>query len=437
MKQLSLPNETRRLFEVIVHQQTLERAFNEVKKNKGSPGIDKISIKDFEQNKAQELAQLRDELNSWRYEPAPVRQVEIPKPGRPGETRALGIPCVRDRVVQAAIKMVIEPIPDPMFSDNSFGFRPNRNQHQAIENARQYVESGKEFVVDIDLSKFFDRINHDKIIAKLAKVIEDKRVLRLIGMTLRSGVMTKQGFEVTTVGSVQGSPLSPLLSNVILDELDKKLEQRGLSFVRFADDCNIFVKSRKAAERVFENISQFIENKMKLVVNQDKSKVAKSSQVKFLGVTMVKATVAISKIAMRNAKSKIKELTPRGTHLTLEDSLHAFNTWYRGWANYFQVTAYPAQFKTLEARIRRRLRARLISQFKRRKFLFRYLKKHGILHKLAAKTVYSNKGRWALSRSKAIERVLSNEYFEKHGLWIHSNRRLRHWKHVNYWVHLP
>jgi len=254
MKQLSLPNETRRLFEVIVHQQTLERAFNEVKKNKGSPGIDKISIKDFEQNKAQELAQLRDELNSWRYEPAPVRQVEIPKPGRPGETRALGIPCVRDRVVQAAIKMVIEPIPDPMFSDNSFGFRPNRNQHQAIENARQYVESGKEFVVDIDLSKFFDRINHDKIIAKLAKVIEDKRVLRLIGMTLRSGVMTKQGFEVTTVGSVQGSPLSPLLSNVILDELDKKLEQRGLSFVRFADDCNIFVKSRKAAERVFENI---------------------------------------------------------------------------------------------------------------------------------------------------------------------------------------
>ncbi len=254
---------------------------------------------------------------------------------RAGSTRLLGVPCVRDRVAQTAIKLVLEPILDPTFSNSSYGFRPNRNQRQAIEAARQYVAAGKAYVVDIDLSKFFDRINHDRLIAKLSKLIDDKRILRLVGMTLRSGIMTDQGYIPSTIGSTQGSPLSPLLSNVILDELDKKLEQRGLSFARYADDCNIFTATVKSAKRVMETTCRFIETKMKLKINREKSQVAKSHRVKFLGVTIVKGTIAVSKIALKTAKDKVKQLIPRGTHKTLEQTVQDFNSWYRGWTGYF------------------------------------------------------------------------------------------------------
>ena len=435
MTQQSLPIDTQNLFEIICHEQTLLRAFDDVRKNKGSPGIDGVTISDFDRVKDEELAKLKTELLSYDYKPMPVRRVEIPKPGNKG-VRLLGVPCVRDRVVQTAMKLVLEPILDPQFSNGSFGFRPNRSQRQAIETARQYVEAGNEYVVDIDLSKFFDRINHDTLIAKLAESIKDKRILRLIGLTLRCGVMTERGYEPTTVGSTQGSPLSPLLSNVILDELDKKLEQRGLQFVRYADDCNIFVKTVIAAERVMEHISDFIENKMKLVINQEKSKVAISRKVKFLGVTIVKGTVAIAKASMRNAKAKIKELIPRGTNKTLEATIRQFNRWYRGWSSYFEVTYYPAQFQALEAYARRRLRARIVSQSKRRKFLFAKLKKRGVKHKTAAKTVFSNKRRWALSKTKALEIAFPNKYFEKVGMLNKSKQQKPYWFALSRWIHL-
>ena len=435
MTQQSLPIDTQNLFELICHEQTLVRAFDIVQKNRGSAGIDNVSISDFAKCKEKELAQLREELISWRYQPMPVRRVEIPKPGDKG-VRLLGVPCVRDRVVQTAIKLVLEPILDPRFSESSFGFRPKRNQQQAIETARQQVNAGKEYVVDLDLSKFFDRINQDKLITKLSKVIDDKRVLRIIGNTLRSGVMTDQGYEPTLQGSTQGSPLSPLLSNVILDDLDKELEKRGLSFVRFADDCNIFVRTRKAADRVMENISRFIEKTMKLVINRDKSQVAKSYRVKFLGVTIVKSTIAISKGALKSAKQKIKELIPRGTNKTLEQTVQDFNLWYRGWSSYFEVTYYPAQFKTIEAYARRKLRARIVSQAKRRKFLFKKLKQRGVKHKTAAKAVFSNKRRWALSKSKAMEIAFSNKYFETLGMLMKSKQQKPHWFDVSRWIHL-
>jgi len=435
MIQLSLSNETTNLFELLTHPNTLNIAFNAVKKNQGSPGIDKVSVNDFAQRKDEELAQLREELINWDYQPKPVRRVEIPKPDNKG-VRLLGVPCVRDRVVQTAIKLVIEPILDPMFSNSSFGFRPNRSQHQAIEQARQYVASGKNIVVDIDLSKFFDRINHDRLIGLLGKTILDKRILRLVGMTLRSGVMVNGDIQPTTLGSTQGSPLSPLLSNVVLDVLDKKLEQRGLSFVRFADDCNIFVASRQAGERVMDNTARFIENKMKLVINQEKSKVARANQVNFLGFTIVKDVIAISKEAMKNARGQIKALLPRGTHLTLQATLAAFNKWYVGWSSYFQVTHYPAQFKSLEGYARRRLRARLVSQTKRRKYLFKTLKKRGVKHKTAARTAFSNKGRWALSQTKAVQIAFPNRYFAAAGLFCKSQQALRHWADVNKWIHL-
>lgn len=436
MSQHSLPIDTQHLFDSVCNLQTLSMAFENVRRNKGSPGIDNITIDDFVKRKDEELAQLRTELLNWCYQPKPVRRVEIPKPGGKG-TRLLGVPCIRDRVVQAAIKLVLEPILDPTFSDSNFGFRPNRNQKQAILAAQQFVANGKPYVVDIDLSKFFDTINQDKLIATLSKRIADKRILRIIGMTLRSGVMTAHGFEPTTIGSTQGSPLSPLLSNLVLDELDKKLEQRGLSFVRFADDCNIFCGTVKAAERVMTNISRFIETKMKLVVNQDKSKVAKSNRVKFLGMTIVNGTIAIAKAAMQHARTKVKELIPRGSHKTLADTLNDFNLWYRGWAAYFELTQYPAQLKVIEAYARRRLRARIIAQSKRRKFLFKKLKDHGVKHKTAASAVFSNKRRWALSKTKAVEIAFSNKYFESAGMLIRSKQQLPHWFDESRWVHLP
>lgn len=436
MIQQSLPFNTRNLFEIISNARALDTAFESVRKNNGSPGVDNVTVAEFEKGKVEELAKLSEDLQQWRYKPLPVKRVEIPKPGINAGVRLLGIPAVRDRVVQAAIKAVLEPIFDPLFSDRSFGFRPNCNQHQAIEAARLEVLAGKEYVVDIDLSKFFDRINQDKLIASISKVIEDKRVLRIIGLTLRSGVMTDQGFEETTIGSVQGSPLSPLLSNIVLDELDKKLEQRGLSFVRFADDCNIFVNTEKAAQRVMENITHFIEKKMKLVINRDKSKIGLSRKIKFLGVTLIKGTVAIAKASMKNARMKIKELIPRGTNKTLEQTMQELNVWFRGWSGYFEITHYPAQFKSLEAYARRRLRSRIVSQSKRRIFLFRKLRQRGIKYKTAAKCVFSNKRRWALSKSKAVEMAFSNQYFEQVGQYIKSTQRKRHWFDVNKWVHL-
>ena len=385
-------------------------AFKRVKANKGAPGIDGITIEEYEQNLGKELNQLKEEIQSWSYKPTPVKRVEIPKPNGKG-TRNLGIPIIKDRVLHMAIKLVIEPILEPTFSKNSYGFRPGRNQQQAVQEAKRIVESGKEFVVDIDLSKFFDRINHDKLIHRLKAHIDDTRVLRVIGMILRSGVMIEGIKMPTEEGSVQGSPLSPILSNVVLDELDKELEQRGLEFCRFADDCNIFTKTERSAERIMTSIKKFIEKKLKLKVNEEKSKTAKSDQVKFLGMTIVKATIAISKAALSKAMEKVKELIPRGTNLAIEQAVEKINSWYRGWASYFKMTQYPAQLKVIEAHIRRRLRARIVSQQKKKRNLVAKLIKRGVAKKQAANTVYTNRKTWALSHTKAIEKAFPNRWF--------------------------
>jgi len=275
-----------RLFDQLTNPFWLSFGWSDVAKNKGAPGIDGVTTDAFQENNDQELSQLAEELANWSYKPQPVKRVEIDKPD--GGVRLLGIPCVRDRVVQATLKRILEPILTPLFSDHSFGFIPRRNQGQAVKEAQRIIRTGKEWVVDIDLSKFFDRIHHDRLIDRLGKIIKDKRILRLVGMILRSGIMKDGVVSASLEGSIQGSPLSPLLSNVVLDELDKELESRELEFCRFADDCNIFVKSPKAAERVMHSVSQFIEKKLKLVVNKEKSKVAKSNDVKFLGLTIVK-----------------------------------------------------------------------------------------------------------------------------------------------------
>lgn len=423
------------LFDRLCSLEMLRKGFKAVKRNQGSPGIDGVTIEAFESRLDQGLKELKRELENWTYKPQPVRRVEIPKPGKSAGVRLLGIPCIRDRVVQATLKQLLEPILDPLFSDNSYGFRPGRNQTQAVKAAQQIAGSGKQYVVDIDLSKFFDRVHHDRLIARLSKIVPDKRILRIIGMTLRSGIMKDGVVTPSKQGTVQGSPLSPLLSNVVLDELDKELERRGLEFCRFADDSNIFVGSHKAAERVMRSISKFIENKLKLVINQDKSKVALSKYVKFLGMTIIAGTIAISAQSINRAMAKVKELTPRGTHVTLAQTIEKINKWYWGWSSYYQMTQYPTQLLKIEAHIRRRLRARLVDQQKSKRNLFKKLVKRGVPRKMAGKAAYSNRRRWALSHTFAVDRAYPNRYFIKEmGLKVRSSEKQPHWFELYQWI---
>jgi len=436
MEQMSLfAEEKSRLFEKLCTIEFLKEGFKAVKKNGGSPGIDGVTVKEFESRLVEELEQLKKELEGWTYKPMPVRRVEIPKPGKGAGVRLLGVPCIRDRVVQATLKLLLEAFIDPTFSDSSYGFRPGRNQRQAVEAAQRIIKTGKEHVVDIDLSKFFDRVQHDRLIQRLTGYISDKRILRIIGMTLRSGVMKEGLVSPTTEGTVQGSPLSPLLSNVVLDELDKELEKRGLEFCRFADDCNIFVKSQEAAERVMRSVSKFIENKLKLVVNQEKSKVALSKQVKFPGMTIIAGIIVISAQSMNRAMVKARELTPRGTYLLLEETIERINSWYMGWSSYYSMTQYPSQLAKIEAHIRRRLRSRLVAQQKKRRHLFEKLLKRGVARRLAARTAYSHKRRWALSHTRAVEGAYPNRWFiEEMGLKVRSTEKHQHWFDIRQWV---
>ena len=427
---------TKGTLEEICDTSNLIESFKLVKRNKGAPGIDGITVEDFETNLLDNINLLRTEVLGWQYKPTAVKRVEIPKPDGKG-VRLLGIPTVKDRVLHMGIKRVLERGIDPTFSENSYGFRPGRNQQQAVTKAREIVREGNEYVVDIDLSKFFDRISHDRLIHRLKNYVKDKRILRLIGMILRSGVMTDGVITVSFEGSVQGSPLSPLLSNVVLDELDKELERRGLKFCRYADDCNIFVRSLRAADRVMDSIKRFIENKLKLKVNEEKSKTAKADQVKFLAMTIVNGAIAISKRALDKAMEKVKELTPRGTHLSMELAMEIINRWYQGWASYFKMTQYPSQLHKIEAHIRRRLRARIIAQQKKRRHLLAKLRKMGVNKFQAGKTVYSNNGPWKLSRTNAVEKALSVPWFvEVMGQKIFSDREMPEWFGINRWVKL-
>lgn len=415
-----------KLFETLCTIGILRSAFKMVKANKGAAGIDGITISTYESNLEENLLQLKEELIAHLYKPQPVKAVAIPKPT--GGERLLGIPCVRDRIVQTAIKILIEPYFEPYFSDNSYGFRPKRNQQQAVQKAQSIIALGKEFVIDIDIAKFFDTINHDLLISKLGMRINDKRILRIVGLTLRSGIMKNGLTAPSSEGATQGSPLSPLLSNIFLDELDKELERRGLEFCRYADDCNIFARTRKASERIMEATSKFIKNKLKLEINKDKSKVAKSGKVKFLGMTIIMATIAISATSMNRAMAKVKELTPRGTSQTTERTIEKLNEWYSGWSSYYAMTQYPIQLNMIEAHARRRIRAQKIDQQKSRRNIFNKFVKLGVPKRQAAKAAFSNMGRWALSNTRAAQKAYPNKWFttEMKQKTI-SERKRDHW----------
>ncbi len=339
--------------------QNVVRALERVERNEGAPGIDGMRVEELRPYLKEYWLEIRKTLDEQTYQPKPVRRVEIPKPD--GGARLLGIPSVMDRFLQQAIAQALTPLFEPLFSNHSYGFRPGRSAHEAVKQAQEYVQTGYEWVVDIDLEKFFDLVNHDMLMARVARVVKDKRVLKLIRAYLNSGVLV-EGVVIDTVeGTPQGGPLSPLLSNIMLDDLDKELEKRGHKFVRYADDCNIYVKTRRAGERVMESVKAYLEQKLKLKVNLKKSKVDRANRVNFLGFSFFKRNgEVLIRVANRSRErfcEKLRRLTKRTRSGKLEDVIEAINQYTMGWIGYYRLANTPSVYENLDKWLRRRLRA--------------------------------------------------------------------------------
>jgi len=405
------------LMEEICQRENLRRALQRVKQNKGSPGIDGMTVRKLSSCLKKHWPRIREQLLAGTYSPEPVKRVEIPKSD--GGIRKLGIPTVLDRFIQQAIMQVLQKYWDKTFSEHSYGFRPGRSAHQAISRSQQYVEEGYRWVVDVDLERFFDRVNHDKLMGKLAKRIPDKRLLKIIRAFLNAGVMENGLVSATTEGTPQGGPLSPLLSNIVLDELDRELERRGHRFVRYADDCNIYVRSERAGNRVMENISKFITRKLKLKVNQSKSKVDRPWRCKFLGFRIIVGKETKRGIAPRSLsrfKRRVRKLTCYRRGVTIEQMIERLNRYLVGWRGYFGYCQTPSVMVRLDSWIRRRLRYVYWRRWKRGKKRFAELRRLGIAKDLAAKTAGSVHGPWRISRSPALSFVFPNAHFSSLGL---------------------
>ncbi len=393
----------------------LLHAFKRVRENGGSAGIDGVSLNDYSQNLTLRINSLRQRLNSDTYEPSAVRGVEIEKPT--GGTRLLGIPTVEDRIVQQSVQNELQRIFDPYFSENSFGFRPGRSAHQAIERASDYVKEGKIWVVDIDLKSFFDQINHDRLMNRLRNSISDKRLLKLIHKFLRAGLM-KDGFETQRVsGTPQGGPLSPLLSNIVLDELDKELEARGLSFVRYADDCNILVSSERSAHRVFESMIAFIEGKLKLKVNLEKSGVRRCDDVKFLGHTVMgDGKIRIADKSIESFKKKIREVTKRNRAIPLGRLISETNLVIQGWTTYFRkCNTWLSGLRDMDGWIRNRIRCYALKSHGRKYPTFCFLRSLGVEPNRSWNAVKFH-GWWSMANLNYVRNGMGLAWFAGLGL---------------------
>jgi RNA-directed DNA polymerase len=406
------------LMEEVCERENCEQALARVKANKGSAGVDGMTVQQLPEHLKQHWSAIREQLLSGTYKPQPVKRVEIPKPDG-GGVRKLGIPTVLDRFIQQAVMQVLQRRWDRTFSEHSYGFRPGRSAHQAVEAAQKYIAAGYRWCVDLDLEKFFDRVSHDKLMAKIAERVSDKRLLKLIRAFLTAGVMEGGLVSPVDEGTPQGGPLSPLLSNIVLDEFDRELERRGLRFARYADDSNVYVRSRRAGERVMESLKRFITTKLKLKVNEQKSAVARPWERKFLGFSFTSSREPKRRIAPKAVlrfKEKVRELTRRTRGVKVEKMAKELGRYLHGWIGYFSQCQTPSVLQGLEKWTRRRLRAVIWKQWKRGTVRFVELRKRGVSKDLAAKTAGSAHGPWRLANSPALAFALPNAYFDSLGI---------------------
>jgi RNA-directed DNA polymerase len=406
-----------RLMEEVCEWENCKQALRRVKANKGNPGVDGMTVEQLPDYLKQHGLEIGEQLRRGTYQPQPVLRVEIRKPD--GGMRKLGIPTVVDRFIQQAVLQVLQRRWDSTFSEHSHGFRPGRSAKQAVREAQQYIAGGHRWVVDLDLEKFFDRVNHDRLMAAIAKRVADQRMLKLIRAFLEAGVMEDGLVSAVDEGTPQGGPLSPLLSNLVLDELDQELERRGHRFVRYADDCNIYVNSERAGQRVMESVTGFITRRLKLKVNQAKSAVARPGQRKFLGFSFTSEREPRRRIAPKaivRFKERIREQTRRTRGISLAKMVNELATYLRGWLGYFGDCQTPSVLQRLEAWLRRRLRSVVWKQWKQGRTRFRELRKRGVSRDLAAQTAGSPHGPWRIAQSPALTMALPNAYFAGLGL---------------------
>lgn len=402
------------LLKQVLSPENLKAAWKQVKRNKGAPGADGITIEDYPQWARKHWAETRRALECGYYIPQPVKRVEIPKPN--GGSRSLGIPSINDRVIQQAIAQVLAPIIDPTFSESSHGFRPGRNAHGAVRQVKCFIEEGYRVAVDVDLSKFFDRVNHDILMSRLARHIADKRLLKLIGRYLRAGVEIDGSHHPTPEGVPQGGPLSPLLANVVLDDLDKLLESRRMRFARYADDFTICVKSTSAGHRVMQWLKRYLNTTLKLVVNEEKSKVVKTNDLHFLGFTFRGKKIRWSDKALQDFKHNIRRLTNRSWGISMQRRYRELRLYIQGWINYFGLSEYYRPFPGLDEWIRRRLRMCYLKQWRKPRTRIRNLIALGTRTYTAVCLGLSSKGPYRLARTLATQSGMTNKWLEVQGL---------------------
>ncbi|MTT33350.1 group II intron reverse transcriptase/maturase [Terrilactibacillus sp. BCM23-1] len=412
------------MLDQILSRENLILALKRVEKNKGSHGVDGMSVQNLREHIMEHWTYLKEQIQEGTYQPQPVRRVEIPKPN--GGKRKLGIPTVIDRFIQQAIAQVLTKIYDPTFSTNSYGFRPNKRGHDAVRQARRYIKEGHRWVIDMDLEKFFDKVNHDRLMRTLSKRIQDPNLLRLIRRYLQSGIMEDGLVRPNTEGAPQGGPLSPLLSNIVLDELDKELERRGLHFVRYADDCNIYIRSHRAGQRVMKGITQFIEDKLKLKVNEQKSAVDRPWKRKFLGFSFTfhkeNPKIRISKESIKRFKHRIKRLTSRKKSISMEERIKILNRYLLGWLGYYQLADTPTILKSLDSWIRRRLRMIRWKEWKKVQTRYKNLKRLGINRGKAWEWANTRKAYWRVAKSPILHVAIGDQYWIHQGLKSLFNR---------------
>lgn len=402
------------MFERILSRANLLWAWKRVAENEGAAGVDGITIDEFPAYIRQHWTEIKRKLLLGTYQPSPAKRSEIPKRG--GGKRGLGIPIVLDRLIQQAILQVLQPIFDPGFSESSYGFRPFRSAHQAVRRVRAIIDSGYKYVADVDLSKFFDRVDHDILMARVAGKVKDKRVLRLIGLYLRCGVAVDGTIQPTTEGVAQGGPLSPLLANIVLDDFDKELEQRGHCFVRYADDFLIFVRSKRAAERVLGSVARFLERRLKLVINYEKSRIVKADDCEYLGFIFKNKRVIWTDESLENFKYNIRRLTARSWGISMDDRLEKLSSYIRGWMAYYALSEYYRLVPEIDEWIRRRVRMCYIKQWRRCRTRIGNLVSLGAPLKQALGVGLSSKGPWKLARTYASQAGLTNAYLKEQGL---------------------